>query len=452
MDFWLAMLVFIGAMVACLCADVSMSAALLAGFLCFWVVGLRRGYGARALAKMAAKGGKDAFSVVRVLALIGLITASWRASGTIAFFIAKGVSLITPSLFILIAFALSAVLSYALGTCFGVVGTVGVIFMALARSGGVNELIAAGAILSGAFFGDRCAPISSSANLIAGVTCTPIYDNVKYMHLTALLPLGICTVAYGVLSALNPIGAVDTSALTLLSENFTLSLWTLIPAAIILVLPLCKVPVRYAIPASVFAAAVLALAVQHMPLGEFLRCCVLGYAAPDPALDRILGGGGLISMLNVCFIVLLSGMLSGVFNGTGMLGGLQGIIRPMEARIGGFPAMILTSIVICAAFCNQTIAITMNDQLWERIYEEEHASHRELALDMENSAVLISGLVPWAISCSVPLEMLGVDARALPYGFLLYLVPLCYIFTKKIWFPPRRKRTVEAGAETASAE
>ena len=116
------MLVFIGAMVACLCADVSMSAALLAGFLCFWVVGLRRGYGARALAKMAAKGGKDAFSVVRVLALIGLITASWRASGTIAFFIAKGVSLITPSLFILIAFALSAVLSYALGTCFGVVG------------------------------------------------------------------------------------------------------------------------------------------------------------------------------------------------------------------------------------------------------------------------------------------------------------------------------------------
>jgi NhaC family Na+:H+ antiporter len=452
LDFWLAMLVFIGAMVACLCADVSMSAALLAGFLCFWVVGLRRGYGARALAKMAAKGGKDAFSVVRVLALIGLITASWRASGTIAFFIAKGVSLITPSLFILIAFALSAVLSYALGTCFGVVGTVGVIFMALARSGGVNELIAAGAILSGAFFGDRCAPISSSANLIAGVTCTPIYDNVKYMHLTALLPLGICTVAYGVLSALNPIGAVDTSALTLLSENFTLSWWTLIPAAIILVLPLCKVPVRYAIPASVFAAAVLALAVQHMPLGEFLRCCVLGYAAPDPALDRILGGGGLISMLNVCFIVLLSGMLSGVFNGTGMLGGLQGIIRPMEARIGGFPAMILTSIVICAAFCNQTIAITMNDQLWERIYEEEHASHRELALDMENSAVLISGLVPWAISCSVPLEMLGVDARALPYGFLLYLVPLCYIFTKKIWFPPRRKRTVEAGAETASAE
>ena len=83
MDFWFAMLVFIGAMVACLCADVSMSLALVAGFLCFWVVGLRRGYGARALMKMALRGGKDALGVVRVLALIGLITAAWRASGTI---------------------------------------------------------------------------------------------------------------------------------------------------------------------------------------------------------------------------------------------------------------------------------------------------------------------------------------------------------------------------------
>ena len=114
--------------------------------------------------------------------------------------------------------------------------------------------------------------------------------------------------------------------------------------------------------------------------------------------------------------------------------------------------MILTSIAICAVFCNQAITITMNDQLWERIYEEENASHRELAIDMENSAVMISGLVPWAISCSVPLEMMGADARALPYGFLLYLVPLCYIFTKKIWFPSRRHQRAQVCAETKQAD
>ncbi|MBE5785261.1 MAG: sodium:proton antiporter [Clostridiales bacterium] len=435
MDFWFAMLLFIGALVGCLVTGAPIAAAILAGLLAFWAVARHRGFEAKALFRMALRGGKETFGVVRILILIGLVTASWRASGTIAVFIDMGLSIITPSLFIFIAFLLSLILSYAMGTCFGVVGTVGVIFMALARSGGVNEFYTAGAILSGAFFGDRCAPLSSSANLVAGVTDTSLYDNIKYMHLTALLPLGISVVLYFILSAESPIGTVDTAIVSELAANFDLSWWGILPTAIMLILPICRIPLRYAIPASVLMAGILAVVLQDMPILSFLRCCILGYTMPDPALDRILGGGGVVSMLSVCFIVLFSGMLSGIFNGTGMLGGLHSIIRPLEVRIGGFPAMILTSIVICATFCNQTLAITMNKELWEGIYEEEHASHRELAIDMENSAIFISGLIPWAVTCSVPLEMLGVDAHALPYGFLLYLLPLCYLFTKRIWFP-----------------
>ncbi|MBQ7112921.1 MAG: sodium:proton antiporter [Clostridia bacterium] len=435
MDFWFAMLLFIGALVGCLLTGIPLAAAIFVGFAAYYIVARHRGFAPKPLFKMAVKGGKEAFSVVRILILIGLITASWRASGTIAVFIAKGLSVITPSLFILIAFLLSLLLSYAMGTCLGAVGTVGVIFMALARSGGVNELYTAGAILSGAFFGDRCAPLSSSANLVAGITDTSLYDNIKYMHLTALLPLGISIVLYFILSAKSPITTVDTAILSELEANYDLSWWGILPTVIMLILPVLKVPLKYAIPTSVLAAGVLAVALQDMPILSFLHSCLFGYSMPDPALDRILGGGGVLSMIHICLIVLFSGMLSGIFNGTGMLGGLHSIIRPLEARIGGFPAMILTSIVICATFCNQTLAITMNKELWQGIYEEEHASHRELAIDMENSAVFISGLIPWAITCSVPLEMLGVDAHALSYGFLLYLLPLCYLFTKRIWFP-----------------
>ncbi len=435
MDFWFAMLLFIGALVGCLVTGIPLAAAIFTGLAAFYTVARCRGFAAKSLFKMAMKGGKEAFGVVRILILIGLVTAAWRASGTIAVFIAKGLSVITPSLFIFIAFMLSLILSYAMGTCFGVVGTVGVIFMALARSGGVNELYAAGAILSGAFFGDRCAPLSSSANLVAGVTDTSLYDNIKYMHLTALLPLGISFVLYFILSAKSPITSVDTTILSELASYYDLSWWGILPTVIMLLLPMLKVPLKYAIPASVAAAGILAAVLQDMPLLSFLRCCLLGYTPADNALARILSGGGVVSMLSICMIVLFSGMLSGIFNGTGMLGGLHSIIRPLEARIGGFPAMILTSIVICATFCNQTLAITMNKELWQGIYEEEHATHRELAIDLENSAIFISGLVPWAITCSVPLEMLGVDAHALPYGFLLYLLPLCYLITKRIWFP-----------------
>ena len=108
--------------------------------------------------------------VCQVLFFIGCLTALWRASGTIAFFVYYGIQLITPHWFLLIAFLLSAGLSYALGSSFGTVGTVGVMLITLARSGNVDLWITAGAILSGAYVGERCAPTSSAALLISAVT------------------------------------------------------------------------------------------------------------------------------------------------------------------------------------------------------------------------------------------------------------------------------------------
>lgn len=105
--------------------------------------------------------------VLRILFFIGLLTGLWRSCGTIAFFIYHGIRVITPSLFILVAFLLTVLLSYALGTSFGVASTAGVVLMALARSGGVSEAVTAGVILSGIYFGDRGAPTSSCASLVA---------------------------------------------------------------------------------------------------------------------------------------------------------------------------------------------------------------------------------------------------------------------------------------------
>ena len=134
-----------------------------------------------------------------------MITGMWRASGIITFFVYYGIKIITPHLFILVAFLLSALLSYALGTSFGVAGTLGVIFITLAKSGDVNLAIAGGAILSGIYFGDRGSPVSSSAALTAAITHTDLAKNVREMMHSAILPMAICTAAYGVLSYMNPI-------------------------------------------------------------------------------------------------------------------------------------------------------------------------------------------------------------------------------------------------------
>lgn len=277
MDLIAAFAVFLAAMLFCLMKGFSLAWALLLALLLFFGLGLRRGYSAKALAKMAWGKMPRSMIVLRILFFIGILTGLWRSCGTIAFFIYYGIRAITPSLFILVAFLLTVLLSYALGTSFGVTSTAGVVLMALARAGGVNEAIAAGAILSGVYFGDRGAPTSSCASLVAALTETDLLSNVKRMFKTAALPYVLCLVIYTVLSLQNPITTVDETMLSALKESFDISFWTVIPAAIMIVLPFLRMPIRTAMAISGAVAFAVTAAVQHVSVWETLKICILGY-------------------------------------------------------------------------------------------------------------------------------------------------------------------------------
>ncbi|MBR0311181.1 MAG: hypothetical protein IJQ98_02185, partial [Oscillospiraceae bacterium] len=179
MDFGIAFAFFLGAMLFCLIRGYALSWALAFALALFFAVGLRRGYKSGAHAQKAWSKMPKTMIVLRIIFLIGILTGVWRSCGTIAFFIYYGVRAIPPSLFVLLSFLLTALLSYALGTSFGVTSTAGVVLIALARSGGVDPAVAAGAILSGVYFGDRGAPTSSCASLVAALTETELYRNVR---------------------------------------------------------------------------------------------------------------------------------------------------------------------------------------------------------------------------------------------------------------------------------
>lgn len=149
MDIVVCFALFLAAMLFCLVKGFSLAWALLFALVLFFALGLRRGYGAKALVKMAWSKMPKSMIVLRILFFIGLLTGLWRSCGTIAFFIYHGIRVITPSLFILVAFLLTVLLSYALGTSFGVASTAGVVLMALARSGGVSEAVTAGVTIAG---------------------------------------------------------------------------------------------------------------------------------------------------------------------------------------------------------------------------------------------------------------------------------------------------------------
>ena len=425
MDLVLGFGLFMAGVVVCMVQGISLAWALLLGFVTFFLIGLRRGFSAGALAKMALGGGKTAFVVLRILILIGVLTGIWRAGGTIAYFVAMGLRLITPGSFMLIAFLLPAVLCLAFGSSFGVSGTAGVILMTIARSGGADLAIAAGAALSGAYVGERLSPASSAAALVCAVSDVDQQSFQRQMWKDSILPLGLSVAIYTVLARLFPIQRVEPVILNALEESFNLNWMTVLPAAALLILPWFKMKAIRAIAISSVLAALSAVFAQGMTLTQVLQVCVLGYQETHPALASIMSGGGLVSMVNSVCIVFLSCAYAGIFSGTGLLDPLKEKAGTLAGRIGRVPAQCVVGLCTGGLFCNQTVAIVMNQEIMERYYKENGLSGSDMARDVGNTVLNLVGMLPWVIACSVPLANMGGTPAAIPWAVFLYLVPLC---------------------------
>lgn len=424
MDLLAAFGVFLACVAGCMVRGLSLAWALLAGFFCFFAAGVRRGTPAAALMKMAASGMATSLKVLRILLLLGLLTALWRAGGTAAYFVWLGVRLITPGTFVLVAFLLSSIFSLAFGSSFGVVGTAGVILMTIARSGGASPAVTAGAIMSGIYFGERLSPASSSAALVSAVAGVDQHDFQMRMWRSTPVPFLAALALYGALSVLYPIRQVDAGIVSALEEGFSLTWPVILPAAALLILPWAKLSAMASIAVSCVLAAGCALFVQRLPPAELLRACVLGYRPALPELAELMRGGGLISMVSVCLIVVLSCAYSGMFNGTGLLAPVTDRVGRLTDRAGLFGAHVAVSFGCCALFCNQTVGIVMSGQLMEGEYRRRNLPAMDLAENIGNSVVNLAGLVPWAIAATVPLTTMEVSAAVLPLSFYLYLLPL----------------------------
>ena len=439
MDILLVALIFVGALIFCLIGGYSLTWVLALTFAALFLCGLHRKKTVKELWAMVRGELPGVWIVVRILCYVGLITGLWRSSGTIGIFIWYGMKLVPPRLFVLLAFLLAALLSYAIGTSFGVTSTAGIMLIALARAGCVSVPVAAGAILSGVYFGDRGAPTSSCATLQAALTRTDHYTNVRHMLKTGVLPLVLTLAVYTYLSLRNPITAVDTALLTALENQFDLTWLLFIPALLMLVLPAVKVPLRICMGLSALSAFLLTVLVQKVPFLSAVVIAFKGYA-PGGALETVLSGGGFFSMVGTMLLLLFAGGCTGIIGGMELLKPAKDFLGRVSGKIGRFPTMVLASIGSCMIFCNQTIAMIFCKELMEDVYAP--GEHQEFSADMSCSVVTIAGLIPWCIACSVPLSMLGAGFDALPYACYLYLIPVCYFFTRRLFFPKTEKSEV----------
>ena len=431
MDFLIAFGLFLLSIIICMVTRHALAWALLAGFFFFFFVGVHRGFAPKDLLAMSVKGALSSLLVQRIMLAIGLLTALWRASGTIAFFVHTGIQLITPRSFILVAFLLTSLLCMALGSSFGVASTAGVILMTIARSGNANLILAAGAVLSGCYVGERLSPASSAAALTAAISEADQRVFQRHMWRTSVLPLSLSFLFYLACSLLFPIQSVDVRILSALTAESRLLWPTILPALVLVILPWFHVSALWSIVASCAVAFPIALFLQGIAPSELLYTCLMGYTAHQPELVQILSGCGLVSMLSVVTILLLSCAYSGLFNGTGMLDPYKELLRRLADRIGLFSVQNLLGLLCPAVFCNQAVSIVMGGEIMKDRYRELGLPSMALAVNLGNSAITLAGLVPWCIASSVPLTAISSGPAAIPFAVFLYLVPLCHYLTER---------------------
>ena len=419
----IAILLFSLSLITCLLLKFSVVYALVIGYIIFIIYGLIKRHNLIILIKKSFEGVLTVKNILLVFILIGMITALWRASGTIAFIVYMGSKLVSPSILILLTFLLCSILSVLIGTSLGTAATMGVICASIGKTMGVNPYYVGGAVLSGIYFGDRCSPMSTSALLIAELTKTNLYTNIKLMIKTSIVPFIITCLFYLFLGFKSTVSNISVDVTEIFKQNYNLNIIVIIPAILIIILSILKINVKKTMLVSIIISFIIAMFIQRDSIVVLINYCIFGYHHPNEKLNLMMKGGGILSMVNVSLIVGISSSYSGIFKETKMLVSLKGYLKEFSKKTSNYFVIFISAIISGAIACNQSLGTILTNELCGELVEKQ-----KIAIILENTVILLVGLIPWNIAMGVPLKTIGVGFMSGFFAFYLYFLPLWNLF------------------------
>jgi NhaC family Na+:H+ antiporter len=242
---------------------------------------------------------------------------------------------------------------------------------------------------------------------------------------------------YLILSFFYGLGKTDTQMLSEISANYDIGIVTAIPALVIVILSLLRYNVFVSMSVSVLSGVLVAVYVQEVGILQLLNYLLTGYELESSGqFAEIISGGGILSMVSTMCILLISSGYSGIFEETGVLKDVISFLESCSRKIALYPLTLITAFFTAAFGCTQTLSIILTNQLMSGIYSKKGLDNSSLALDIEDSSVVVSPLIPWNIAVAVPMVILSVGANCIPYAVFLYVLPLYRIFVD---FPKRRR-------------
>ncbi|WP_336014566.1 Na+/H+ antiporter NhaC family protein [Fusobacterium polymorphum] len=419
----IAILLFSLSLITCLLLKFSVVYALVIGYIIFIIYGLIKRHNLIILIKKSFEGVLTVKNILLVFILIGMITALWRASGTIAFIVYIGSKLISPSILIFLTFLFCAVLSVLIGTSLGTAATMGVICASIGKTMGVNPYYVGGAVLSGIYFGDRCSPMSTSALLIAELTKTNLYTNIKLMIKTSVIPFIVTCLFYLLLGFKSTVSNISVDVTEIFKQNYNLNIVVIIPAILIIILSILKINVKKTMLVSIVISFIIAMFIQRDNIVALINYCIFGYHHPNERLNLMMKGGGILSMVNVSLIVGISSSYSGIFKETKMLVSLKKHLKDFSKKTSSYFVIFLSSIISGAIACNQSLGTILTNELCGELVEKQ-----KISIILENTVILLVGLIPWNIAMDVPLKTLDIGIMSGLFAFYLYFLPLWNLF------------------------
>ena len=417
---------------------VLLASAAVAGF-----VAARHGHGWEDVQRATGQKLADVLPAILILLAIGMLIATWVLSGTIPYLVYWGVRFISPQWLVLTAFLATALMSLATGTSWGSAGTIGVALMGTAAALGAPMAATAGAVVSGAYFGDKMSPLSDSTNICAIGAGADLYAHIRHMMYTAVPSFVLCLVLYTLASRLAPVSADGTTGgaealLADLDTVFVLSPLVLIPPAIVVVSIVRKVPPALAIAISSLVAIALGIWLQGFGVDEAIRAAVGGFelemvestgANPGTTGDdfgRLVERGGLYGMANTLIVVISAFLLAGAMSASGSL---ELLIEKMLAAVSSVFGLIAATMAAGAT----TIALTSHGGvtalviggLFQGAYEERDLAPVNLSRSLEDSVTITEPLMPWTVSAVFMAGTLGVSTvEYAPWALFCYGGPV----------------------------
>ncbi len=398
-----------------------------------------------------------AMPAILIMLSVGILVGAWMASGTIPMVIYYGLKLISPKFFLVTACVVCSITSLATGTSWGTVGTVGVAFIGIAMGLGVPLGPAAGAIVAGAYFGDKMSPLSDIPNLATVISGSNLFDHIKHMMWSAV-PAWLAGLAvYTVVGLRYGAGSIQDEKMTLITgtirASFRFSVWLLLPMAIIFYFAIAKKPTIPAMVLSSLVAGALAVIFQKASVATVAAAMNSGFPAKTgvPLVDTLLSKGGMMSMMETQLIAFTAFSFGGIMQATGCLAVVLERVMKFTRQVWSLVVTTVGAAVLSAMITGSSyLSMIIPADLLAPIYKEKGLAAKNLSRIIEESGGIIVPLIPWSMAGVYITGTIGVSTFAyLPWAFMNYLsvgMLVLFGFTKWTMAPRVREDETQAGS------